>query len=151
MGGALAARTHSPLLAMIMMFEISLNYSMMPPLMLACALATLVARQLHPDLVYTAPLTARGLEPSADTLRIGAAHQQKIGDLMREPVSPVRDNMPLPEIAARFMEHTFNFLPVVDDQNRLLGLVALHDLKEHLGDAGALRGVIASDVMAPCR
>ena len=75
MGSVLAATTHSPLLAMVMLFEISLNYSMMPPLMLACALATLVARQLHPDSVYTAPLKARGLEPSADTLRIGAAHQ----------------------------------------------------------------------------
>ena len=149
MGSVLAATTHSPLLAMIMMFEISLNYSMMPPLMLACALATLVARQLHPDSVYTAPLKARGLEPSADTLRIGAAHQQKIGDLMREPVSPVRDNTPLPEIAARFLEHTFNFLPVVDEQNRLLGLVALHDLKSHLGDSDVLRSVIASDVMRP--
>lgn len=149
MGSVLAATTHSPLLAMIMMFEISLNYSMMPPLMLACALATLVARQLHPDSVYTAPLKARGLEPSADTLRIGAAHQQKIGDLMREPVSPVRDNAPLPEIAARFLQHTFNYLPVVDDRQRLLGLVALHDLKEHLGEADVLRGVIASDVMRP--
>ncbi|MFA6545613.1 MAG: CBS domain-containing protein, partial [Limisphaerales bacterium] len=149
MGSVLAATTHSPLLAMIMMFEISLNYSMMPPLMLACALATLVARQLHPDSVYTAPLKARSLEPSADTLRIGAAHQQKIGDLMREPVSPVRDNAPLPEIATRFLQHTFNYLPVVDDRQRLLGLVALHDLKEHLGEADVLRGVIASDVMRP--
>ncbi len=107
MGSVLAATTHSPLLAMVMLFEISLNYSMMPPLMLACAVATLVARQLHPDSIYTAPLKARGLEPSADTLRIGAAHQQKIGDLMREPVSPIRDNLPLPEIAGCFLEHTF--------------------------------------------
>lgn len=149
MGSVLAATVHSPLLAMIMMFEISLNYSMMPPLMLACAVATLVSRQLHPDSIYTAPLKARGVEPSADTLRIGAAHQQKIGDLMREPVSPVRDNTPLPEVATRFLQHTFNYLPVVDDRQRLLGLVALHDLKEHLGSADALRGVIASDVMRP--
>lgn len=149
MGSVLAATTHSPLLAMVMLFEISLNYSMMPPLMLACALATLVARHLHPDSVYTAPLKAHGLEPSADTLRIGAAHQQKIGDLMREPVQPVRDNTPLPEIAARFLEHTFNFIPVVDEHGRLIGLVALQDLKSHLGDAAALSSVIASDVMRP--
>lgn len=149
MGSVLAATTHSPLLAMVMLFEISLNYSMMPPLMLACALATLVARHLHPDSVYTAPLKAHGLEPSADTLRIGAAHQQKIGDLMREPVQPVRDNTPLPEIAARFLEQTFNFIPVVDEHGRLIGLVALQDLKSHLADAAALSSVIASDVMRP--
>lgn len=149
MGSVLAATVHSPLLAMIMMFEISLNYSMMPPLMLACAVATLVARQLHPDSIYTAPLQARGIETGQDTIAIGAAHRQKIGDLMRAPVSPVRDNTPLPEIAARFLQHTFNYLPVVDEQHRLLGLVALHDLKEHLGNAGVLQSVIASDVMLP--
>ena len=149
MGSLLAATTHSPLLAMVMLFEISLNYSMMPPLMLACALGTLVARQLHPESIYTAPLKAHEVEPDAETPRIGVAHQQKIGDLMREPVAPLRDNTPLPEIAARFLAHTFNFLPVVDASGRLLGLIALQDLKAHLGDSSALGSVIASDVMRP--
>ena len=149
MGSLLAATTHSPLLAMVMLFEISLNYSMMPPLMLACALGTLVARQLHPESIYTAPLKAHGVEPDAETPRIGVAHQQKTGDLMREPVAPLRDNTPLPEIAARFLAHTFNFLPVVDGDGRLLGLIALQDLKAHLGDSSALGSVIASDVMRP--
>ncbi|MGV3771309.1 MAG: chloride channel protein, partial [Verrucomicrobiales bacterium] len=40
MGSVLAAAVHAPLLAMIMMFEISLNYSIIPPLMLACTVAT---------------------------------------------------------------------------------------------------------------
>ena len=42
MGSTLAATTHSPLLAIIMVFELSLNYSLMPPLMLACSLALIV-------------------------------------------------------------------------------------------------------------
>ena len=43
MGATLAGTTKSPLLAMIMAFEISLDYSLMPPLMLACVVAVLVA------------------------------------------------------------------------------------------------------------
>ena len=53
MGATLAGTTKSPLLAMIMAFEISLDYSLMPPLMLACVVAVLVARQLHGESVYT--------------------------------------------------------------------------------------------------
>jgi CBS domain-containing protein len=68
---------------------------------------------------------------------------------LREPVAPPWDNTPLPEIAARFLAHTFNFLPVVDGGGRLLGLIALQDLKAHLGDSSALGSVIASDVMRP--
>ena len=56
MGSVLAATTHSPLLAMIMVFEISLNYSLMPALMLACAVGTLISRRLHANSVYTEPL-----------------------------------------------------------------------------------------------
>ena len=32
-----------------MLFEISLNYSLMPPLMLASVVASLVARRLYPE------------------------------------------------------------------------------------------------------
>ena len=42
MSSMLAATTHSPLLAMIMAFEISGNYSLVPALMLACAVCSLL-------------------------------------------------------------------------------------------------------------
>ncbi len=58
MGGMLAATTRSPLLAMIMVFEISLDYSLMPPLMLALRGVILLARRLHPESIYTEPLRA---------------------------------------------------------------------------------------------
>ena len=46
MGATLAGTTRSPLLAMIMIFELSLDYSLVPPLMLACVVSILVARSI---------------------------------------------------------------------------------------------------------
>jgi len=149
MGGTLAATTHSPLLAMIMLFELSLNYSLMPPLMLACALATLVARRLHPESVYTEPLRRKGLELDRESPRLGAAMEHTVADLMRLPVPPIRENTPFRAIAERFLTLPNNFLPVVDGEQRLLGVVALQDLKEYLNAGQELSGVIASDVMRP--
>lgn len=149
MGSVLAATVHSPLLAMIMIFEISLNYSMMPPLMLSCVLATLVARQLHPESVYTTALKGRDIESIDDNTTLGASQQQRIGDIMRAPTPPVRDNAMLPEIAAQFLKHTFNYLPVINAKEHLIGLVALHDVKPHLNAKDELMSVIASDVMIP--
>jgi CIC family chloride channel protein len=57
--------------------------------------------------------------------------------------------MPLQEIASRFLTSPNNFVPVVDADRRLLGVVALQDLKEFLSDARELEGVIACDVMRP--
>ena len=149
MGSLLAATTHSPLLAMIMIFELSLNYSLMPPLMLACAIATLVARRFHADSIYTEPLRRKGLELHRESLHLGAASEQTVGDLMREPVPPVRENTPFGEIAQRFLTLPHNFLPVVDEKQRLLGMIALHDLKEYLHAGQELDSVIAYDVMRP--
>jgi len=149
MGSVLAGTIHVPLLAMIMIFEISLNYSIMPPLMLACALSTLVARRLHPDSVYTEPLRRKGITAHPELERIGEATQTFVGELMRDPIPPVRETDNFQQLAARFLTNSNNFLPVVDQNQRFLGLVALHDLKEYLNSGNEMDGVIAFDVMRP--
>lgn len=149
MGAVLAATTRSPLLAMIMIFELSLDYSLVPPLMLACVVSILVARQLHGESVYTEHLRVKGLALGQETSRPGETMEQTIGDLMRAPVTPVRETTPLREIADRFLTNSNNFLPVVDARQRLLGVVALQDLKEFLNANQDLGAVIAYDVMRP--
>lgn len=151
MGSVFSATTRSPLLAIVMVFEISLNYSLMPALMLGCAISTLVSQRLHPNSIYTEPLKLRTLE--VESPRLGAATEQTIGDFMRSPVTPVRENTTLPQLGERFLGSPNNFIPVVDDQFRLIGIVALQDLKEYLGAGQELNAVIASDVMRaipPC-
>jgi CIC family chloride channel protein len=147
MGSVFAATTRSPLLAIVMVLEISQNYSLMPALMLGCAISTLVSRSLHANSIYTEPLKLRGLE--MESFRLGAATEQTIGDLMRAPVMPLRETTTLPEIADRFLSSPNNYLPVVDGQYRMVGLVALQDLKEYLGESRALSAVIAADIMRP--
>jgi CIC family chloride channel protein len=149
MGSVLAATTHSPLLAMIMVFELSLNYSIMPPLMLACAVSTLVARSFHTESIYTEPLRRKGVELERESQHIGAATEMTVADLMREPISPLRENTRFQEIAERFLTCSNNYLPVVDARQRLIGMVALHDMKEYLNAGEELSGVIAFDLMRP--
>ena len=149
MGSMLAATTHSPLLAMIMIFEISLNYSLMPALMLACVVSILVARRIHPASIYTEPLRRKGLTAIQETTQPGTATERTVGDVMHEPVTPVRDTATLSELADRFLTSPNNFLPVVDKGRQLVGLVALQDLKEFLNSKDGLGAVIAYDVMRP--
>ncbi len=149
MGSMLAATTRSPLLAIIMVFEISLDYSLMPPLMLACVVSILVARRLHPESIYTEPLRRKGLMVPQEATATEAAVERTVGDIMRAPVAPVREIATLREIADRFLTGANNFLPVVDAKNQLVGLVALQDLKEYLGSEDEFRGVIAYDFMRP--
>jgi len=149
MGSMLAATTRSPLLAIIMIFEISLDYSIMLPLMLACVVAMLVASRFVADSVYTEPLRRKGLSVTQESTSLGATMERTVGDITRAPVPPVRENATLSELAERFLTSSNNFLPIVDAKQQLIGLVALQDLKEYLNAGDELSAVIAYDVMRP--
>jgi CIC family chloride channel protein len=134
---------------MIMIFEISLEYSLMPALMLACVVSVLVSRRLHAESIYTEPLRRKGLLISEEAGISEAATQKTVADIMRVPVTPVRETATLREIADRFLTSANNFLPVIDAKQKVVGVVALQDLKQYLGAEENLLGIIAYDVMRP--
>jgi CIC family chloride channel protein len=149
MGSLLAATTHSALLAVILVFELSLSYGLMPALMLACAVSMIVARALERESIYTEPLRRKGLDLGRESAHVGAATEKTVGDLMLPPVASLQENTTFREIARRFLTTSHNFLPVVNTNQRLVGIVALHDLKEYLNAAQELNSVIAYDIMRP--
>jgi len=61
MAAATAATTHAPLTAAVMVFELSGDYAIALPLVLATAIATLVSRRLRRESIYAAELRQRGL------------------------------------------------------------------------------------------
>jgi chloride channel protein, CIC family len=61
MAAATAATTHAPMMAAVMAFELSGDYAIALPLLLATAIATFVSRRMRPDSIYTAELRERGV------------------------------------------------------------------------------------------
>ena len=149
MGSVLAATTRSPLLAMILIFEISLKYELMPPLMIGCVVATLVSQKLHKASVYSAPLHRRGLLVDQESRRMGSATDRCIGDVMVGPTSPIKETSSLPEISEILLHSPRNYLRVLSIDKRLVGVISLQDLKAHLNAGDELRAVIALDLMRP--
>lgn len=67
MAATTSATTHAPLMATMLAFELSGDYLIVLPLLLATGISTLLARRLHPDSIYTSELRRRGIprEPDA--------------------------------------------------------------------------------------
>ena len=61
MAATTAATTHAPLMAAVMIFELSGDYAIALPLMVATAVATLLSRVLREDSIYTAELRRKGI------------------------------------------------------------------------------------------
>ncbi|NOR15396.1 MAG: hypothetical protein GQ544_06815 [Candidatus Aminicenantes bacterium] len=61
MGAVVAAATHAPITAIIIIFELTNDYKIILPLMLSCIIASFLTMGLHKDSIYTMKLTRRGL------------------------------------------------------------------------------------------
>ena len=60
MAAMIASTTHAPLMATVLVFELSGDYQIVLPLLTACAIATMLSRRVHPESIYTEELRRRG-------------------------------------------------------------------------------------------
>ena len=60
MAAMIAAMTHAPVMASVLVFELSGDYAIALPLLTATALATLLSRRVHRESIYTEELRRRG-------------------------------------------------------------------------------------------
>ncbi|MDZ4756190.1 MAG: chloride channel protein [Phycisphaerae bacterium] len=61
MAGMIAATTHAPLTGILLVYELTQDYSMILPVMLTATIATIVARAIERESVYTAELAVQGV------------------------------------------------------------------------------------------
>lgn len=65
MAALLAATTHAPIMATLMICEMTGEYSLLPGLLVACVIASVISRSLHPDSIYHRHLTRPVSHPNA--------------------------------------------------------------------------------------
>ncbi|MDR1145692.1 MAG: ClcB-like voltage-gated chloride channel protein [Verrucomicrobiales bacterium] len=142
MGCVLAASTQAVLMSIIMIFEMSLQYEVVLPLMLGCVTAYFVARGLGQPSIYAAHLHNKAAAGALLNRRA-----LTVSDLLRRNPPTVAETASFGEIAQLFVANRFNNLYVVDRQRRFLGIVSLHEMKPFLNDPNIAQAVIAADLM----
>jgi len=142
MGAFLAAVTHAPIMAIIMLFELTLDYPIILPLMLACVVAHYVSLAFEKKSIYAESLARKGFgdyQKQLSTLRVA--------DLMKRDPVAVQDGADFREITSKFVSHRFNYLYVTDQAGAFLGAISLHDIKAYLSEAELASVVVARDIM----
>lgn len=142
MGALLAATTHAPLMAILVLFEMTLDYQMILPLMLACVVAHYVSRGFAPKSIYAESLRRKG-EGVFDIPSL------RVADLMKTKPVTVQESAPFLEVAETFLRNQFVNLYVVDATQAFKGVISLHDIKNCLSDQELANLVIARDLLRP--
>ncbi|KVQ12913.1 voltage-gated chloride channel protein ClcB [Burkholderia ubonensis] len=123
MGAFLAGATQAPLMAILMIFEMTLSYQVVLPLMVSCVVAYFVARATGTTSMYE--ITLRHHQDAQERLRIRTTQ-------MRELIQPAQTVVPLTSSVADmtrvFLEYPVKYLYVTDDAGRFRGAVALKDI-----------------------
>jgi len=145
MAGVLAGTSRAPVTAILLAFELTHDYEVTLPVMLACAVSTLVARALHRDSIYTAKLTERGID--LDRPEDLALRRVSVREVMEQNPPAVRLDAPLDVVLGRFLDSDLGAVFVIDAEGRPAGLVSIHDVKSSVADSTSLGGIaVAGDV-----
>jgi CIC family chloride channel protein len=143
MGAVVAATTHAPITAIIMIFELTGNYTIIPALMTACVVSTLVASFLKRDSVYTLKLRRRGIDLSPDE-DPNVLHNVFVRDIVdREPaVVPLSANFDTVLELIVGTDHTEIF--VVNEAEDLVGAIYFREVRRVLLEQEELRHVVVA-------
>ena len=144
MAATFAAVARAPLTSIIIVFELTQDYGLVLPLMLATSLATVLADRLHPATGYTLPLFKRGVHlPSTEDIDL--LDTVTVGEVMTLPGTTV-DPAKSTEHAEMVLDESHHHgVPVVSD-DRLVGILTFSDIAR---DGGPREDRSVRDVMTP--
>ncbi len=142
MGAFLSAATYAPVMAVIMLFEMTLSYDIILPLLLSAVVAYYTAKGVQGESLYSESLRRKAAETPQATLPLGT-----VRDLMKQNPPVVPTTAHFAEIARMFLSVRVNNIYVTNPDGRFMGAVSLHDIKPYLGDADLAGLVIANDIM----
>jgi len=141
MGAFLSAASRAPVMAVIMMFEMTLSYDIILPLMSCSVIAYFTARGIDSHSLYGEVLKRKEAEETT-VLETGL-----VRDLIKVDPPTVRPTARFAEIAKLFLTLRVNNVYVTTEDGRFAGAVSLHDIKPYLGEAGVAELVLAGDIL----
>jgi CIC family chloride channel protein len=141
MGAFLAAATHAPIMAIVMIFELTLDYQIILPLMLACVVGYYTSVNIEKRSIYAEALKRKGAGDYRKQLA-----ELHVRDLMKKNPLTISRTAGFSEIGEKFIATRFNYLYVTEN-DRFVGAVSLHDIKNFLNTPELAKVVIAGDIL----
>jgi CIC family chloride channel protein len=148
MGAFVAAATHAPMTAFMIIFEMTRDYQIILPLMVACVIATMIAMRMAPESIYTMKLFRRGI-----VLRHGrdvnVLARHTVAEVMHREFETIPVSLGMREILEKFESTAQSEFLVVDADDLLVGMVGYQEIRNLLTKTAMSDLVIASDIVRP--
>ncbi len=129
MGAVVASATGAPITAILLVFEMTGDYAIVPALMIAVGVSHIVSHRLEKDNLYSGWLRRRGehLQQGADRDALAGI---VVGDAMERDVVLVREDEVVRDLLDHLTHRHQEIFPVVNNQGQLLGVLTKGDLAQ---------------------
>ncbi len=131
MAGVMAGVMKAPLTSIFLIAELSNGYGLFIPLMIVAATSFAVDYMLDSDSIYTKQLRQQGALLTHDKDQ-SAFVFLRLSDLMETDFISIKNGVTLGDIVKIISTARRNIFPVIDDEEHLLGVVQLDDLREDM-------------------
>jgi CIC family chloride channel protein len=148
MGAVVSGTTHGPLSAILILFEMTGDYKIILPLMIACIVSSLASGQMLKESIYTLKLARRGVNIRAGK-EVNILRAIPVKNVMNPQAESVPENLRLGELAEIISKSKYNSFPVVNHKGRLAGVLSYFDYKDVIFDEHLKDLVVAKDLATP--
>lgn len=128
MAALFAATARAPLTSMLIVFEMSNDYFMILPLMVAGISASYFSQWLHHESIYTIKLAKRGIR-FFEGRDMDIMQGVKVSEVMRSHPVTVHKDASFSEVMSLFQEKNVLGFPVLADDNTVWGIITLQDIQ----------------------
>jgi len=146
MGAVVAAATHAPITAIIIIFELTNDYKIILPLMLACIIASFITVGVHKDSIYTMKLKRRGII-FREGREVNILKSLSVRDFISHDYQVFIHTERVGKIIDQAIGSKHHSFQIVDQENNYIGCFSLNQLKNLLQEKDLLDSfVIAQDL-----
>ena len=131
MAAVFSAAARAPITAVLILFEMTGDYRIIMPLMLATVIATVVAGYLDKESIYTLRLSRKGIRLSQGR-DIDLMQSIRVSEVMTTDSDPVLETMDMKGLLQHFQTNRHNSFPVLNIKGDLTGIISLSDMDEAL-------------------
>ena len=145
MGAVVSATTHGPLSAILILFEMTGDYKIILPLMIACIIGSLASGRLLKESIYTLKLARRGVNIRAGK-EVNVLKSISVKDVMNPAVETIPEDLSLGKFVEKISKSKYNSFPVVDGESNLTGILSFLDYHGAVFDENLKDLVVVKDL-----
>lgn len=146
MGAVLGGINSIPISAILIIFEMTRDYTFILPLMLAVVTSTTIVQLILKGSIHEKQLERQGFFISRGR-ESSILRSIAVKDIVRKDIILVSENMQLPELAGKYIESKHGSFYTVDQNQNLMGAISERELRPIITEYNTLQKMlVASDI-----